>query len=133
MSEHHRKPHVTTADESRRVPYLKPKSRIGISWSRLLYNVHYISRHWKDRLIVKAAAVVLVYTIGLYAFIKKCYGNEHPLNRYQWRQMKKNGQLSQEMLHKEEVVQNYMKTRFDRMFEKEPTYVVRKQGPPGVL
>lgn len=47
--------------------------------------------------------------------------------------MKKNGQLSEEMLHKEEVVQNYMKTRFNKIYEKEPIYSVRRQGPPGVL
>lgn len=69
----------------------------------------------------------------LYALIWKCYGYEHPLNRYQWRQMKKNDQLSQEMLHKEEVVQNYMKKRFNRIYDKEPVYSVRRQGPPGVL
>ncbi|OZC11924.1 hypothetical protein X798_01105 [Onchocerca flexuosa] len=133
MSGHHRDPRVVNADKSPRVPYLKPKSKIGISWNRLLYNVRYVSRHWKDRIIVKTAAAVLVYTIGLYAYIWKCYGNEHPLNRYQWRQMKKNGQLSEEMLHKEEVVQNYMKTRFNKVYEKEPVYSVRRQGPPGVL
>uniref|UniRef100_A0A0R3S0H1 Transposase n=1 Tax=Elaeophora elaphi TaxID=1147741 RepID=A0A0R3S0H1_9BILA len=69
----------------------------------------------------------------LYAFIKTYYGDEHPLNRYQWRKLKKNGQLSEEMLHKEEVVQNYLKTRFNRMYEKEPVYSLRKQGPPGML
>lgn len=67
----------------------------------------------------------------LYAFIKKSYGSEHPLNRYQWRKMKRNGQLSEEMMHKEEVIQNYMKTRLNRVYEKEPVYSVRRQGPPG--
>ncbi|EFO17082.1 hypothetical protein LOAG_11419 [Loa loa] len=131
MSERHREPHVVNADG--RVPYFKPKSTTGIYWGRLLYNVRYVSRHWKDRIFVKATTIVLVYTVGLYAFIRKCYGNGHPLNRYQWRQMKKNGQLSEEMLHKEEVVQNYMKTRFNKVYEKEPVYSVRRQGPPGVL
>ncbi|VDO38056.1 unnamed protein product [Brugia timori] len=133
MSEHHRKPHAMNTDGSQRVSYLKPRSRISISWDRLLYNVRYISQHWKDRMLVKAAAVMIVYTIGLYAFIKKYYGNEHPLNRYQWRQMKRNGQLSEEMLRKEEIVQNFMKARFSKVYEKEPVYSVRRQGPPGVL
>ncbi|VDK69346.1 unnamed protein product [Litomosoides sigmodontis] len=133
MSEPHGKPHIANVDESRRIPYLKPKSRISISWDRLLYNVRYMSRHWKDRVIVKAVAVVFVYTVGLYSFVRKYYGNEHPLNRYQWRQMKKNGQLSEEMLRKEEVVQNFMRARYGRIYEKESVYSMRKQGPPGVL
>ncbi|KAL3994303.1 hypothetical protein ACH3XW_21180 [Acanthocheilonema viteae] len=133
MSERHHKPHVANNEESRRVSYHKPKSRINISWNRFLYNVRYIGLHWKDRIIVKTAAVILIYTVGLYAFIKKYYGNEHPLNRYQWRQMKRNGHLSEEMLRKEEIVQNYMKKPFNRIYEKEPVYAVRKQGPPGVL
>lgn len=69
----------------------------------------------------------------LYIFVRKYYGSEHPLNRYQWRQMKKNGQLSEEMLHKEEILQNYMKARFNRIYEKESVYSLRKRGPPGAL
>ncbi|KAM3719520.1 Deoxyribodipyrimidine photo-lyase [Dirofilaria immitis] len=133
MSGRHREPYVVNAEKPARVPHHKPRSKLAISWDRLLYNTRYVSRHWKDRILVKAVAAVFAYTIGLYVFIKKYYGNEHPLNRYQWRQMKKNSQLSEEMLHKEEVVQNYMKTRFDRIYEKEPAYSVRRQGPPGVI
>lgn len=68
MSERHREPHVVNVDESRRVSYLKPRSRISTSWDRLLYNVRYVSRHWKDRFIVKAAAVVVVYTVGFVSY-----------------------------------------------------------------
>uniref|UniRef100_A0A915Q2X2 NADH dehydrogenase [ubiquinone] 1 beta subcomplex subunit 6 n=1 Tax=Setaria digitata TaxID=48799 RepID=A0A915Q2X2_9BILA len=133
MSKCYREPRVGNAEESPRIPYHKPRSRMGILWDRLLYNVRYVSRHWKDRIIIKAVAGMLIYTVGLYAFTKKYYGNEHPLNRYQWRQLKKNGQLSEEMLHKEEVVQNYMKARFNKIYEKQPVYSARRQGPPGVL
>lgn len=47
--------------------------------------------------------------------------------------MKKNGQLSEEMLHKEEVVQDFMKSRFNRIYDKESVYSTRKLGPPGAL
>lgn len=64
MFDRHCEPNVSNAEKSRRVPYLKPKSRIGISWDRLMYNVRYISQHWKDRVTVKVTALVLVYTVG---------------------------------------------------------------------
>lgn len=64
MREGHRGTHVVNADGPRRTPYFKPRSKIGISWDRLLYSVRYASRHWKDRIVVKSAAVILVYTVG---------------------------------------------------------------------
>uniref|UniRef100_A0A183DW15 Complex I-B17 n=1 Tax=Gongylonema pulchrum TaxID=637853 RepID=A0A183DW15_9BILA len=98
MSKPEPEPRVLGAVESKRVSYLKPRSRISVFWDRLLYNVRYTSRHWKDRVYVRFTVGILIYTVGLYAFIIKYYGTEHPLNRYQWRQMKKRGQLSEEML-----------------------------------
>lgn len=82
MSGRHHEPRVVNADKSPRVPYLKPKSRIGISWNRLLYNVRYVSRHWKDRILVKTAAAVFIYTIGFVSYFTKEKNFNFNLIRY---------------------------------------------------
>ncbi|XGW08310.1 hypothetical protein V3C99_010989 [Haemonchus contortus] len=49
----------------------------------------------------------VVYNVG----VRYWKGPDHPVNRFRWRRMKKEGLLSDELLEKERVVLEYHKSR----------------------
>uniref|UniRef100_A0A0N4W235 Uncharacterized protein n=1 Tax=Haemonchus placei TaxID=6290 RepID=A0A0N4W235_HAEPC len=49
----------------------------------------------------------VVYNVG----VRYWKGPDHPVNRFRWRRMKKEGLLSDELLEKERVVLDYHKSR----------------------
>ncbi|VDN01581.1 unnamed protein product [Thelazia callipaeda] len=132
MSKAHHEPRVINL-ETQRVPYYKEKSQIKVRWNQFLHNVRYFGQHWRYRIYVRSAVGILVYTAGLYTFIYNIYGNEHPLNRYQWRRMKKNGQLSEEMLHKEEILRSFVRSKLNSTFDSESVYSLQNQGSSRVF
>ncbi|KIH67543.1 hypothetical protein ANCDUO_02123 [Ancylostoma duodenale] len=58
------------------------------------------------------AVAMTVYTVGYNVGVRWWKGPDHPVNRFTWRRMEKEGLLSEEMLQKKKTVLDYYKSRF---------------------
>ncbi|EYC22878.1 hypothetical protein Y032_0016g3000 [Ancylostoma ceylanicum] len=58
------------------------------------------------------ALAMTIYIIGYNVGVRWWKGPDHPVNRFTWRRMEKEGLLSEEMLQKKKTVLDYYKSRF---------------------
>ncbi|KAK0405013.1 hypothetical protein QR680_017758 [Steinernema hermaphroditum] len=78
---------------------------------RIWEQVKYTLRSPRHRIVPMVTAAVVTYIAGYSFLVYVVKGGDHPINRFTWRLMKARGTLSEEMLYKERVVDEYFKSR----------------------
>ncbi|TKR58568.1 hypothetical protein L596_029997 [Steinernema carpocapsae] len=83
-------------------------------WEKVKYTIR-SPRHRIIPLVVTATASWIGYSL----LVRLIKGPEHPINRFQWRLKKARGELTEEQLHKERIVNEYTDSRFIHVADRE--------------
>ncbi|KHN85747.1 hypothetical protein Tcan_12373 [Toxocara canis] len=102
---------MATEDKTDTRPKFIPNTKRSFWNSRFWYSVSYYVRQLRHGTAPKLFTAATLYVVGYNILVRKWKGEGHPVNRYQWRIMERRGELSDELLRKKRVVNEYFHAR----------------------
>uniref|UniRef100_A0A915B0L1 Photolyase/cryptochrome alpha/beta domain-containing protein n=1 Tax=Parascaris univalens TaxID=6257 RepID=A0A915B0L1_PARUN len=94
-----------------------PNSKRNFWNSRMGVAIVYYYRQWRYRIAPKFFTAAILYIISYNVIVRQWKGEGHPINRFRWRIMERRGELSEEMLMKKKVVNDYFHSRLTGKYD----------------